>query len=85
MARWVDPDRPPRPSGVIDWWEQDFLPSTPERKLNIWDLQEAIERQFRTRPTNPFAPKQPEQYGISDDTNDRARRLIESALGDDHA
>jgi hypothetical protein len=32
-----------------------------------------------------LAPKQPEQYGISDETNERARRLIESALGDDHA
>jgi hypothetical protein len=69
FARWVDAYEPPQ------------FPITPPPQ---WLYQKerfkgggAIDWDELTKPP------QPEQYGISDDTNERARRLIESALGDD--
>jgi hypothetical protein len=80
-ARWVGRDRPPGHSGIIDWWEQDFEHEPLARWVEAYEPPH-----FPIVPPLAFTrPQQPEQYGISDDTNERARRLIESALGDDHA
>jgi hypothetical protein len=52
----------------VDEYEAPFFPTVP--------LPAFIAESTRQSP-------EPEQYGISDETNERARRLIESALGDE--